>query len=85
MKAITGLSLPNQVPLRQPAMSNTHTFPFLNFKDFLPIPLHYRDYLVNSTRLISTRNPTVSQLLQDDVKYDTVDAMKQAANAPCPD
>ena len=79
VKASTGLSLPNQVPLRLPAMSNTHTFPFLNvFKDFLrslPIPLHYRDYLVNSTRLISTRNPTISQLLQDNVKYDTVDAM----------
>ena len=87
VKASTGLSLPNQVPLRLPAISNTHTFPFLRmFKDFLrslSIPLHYRDYLVNSTRLISTRNPTISQLLQDNVKYDSVDAMKQAAPAPC--
>ena len=87
VKSIIGLSLPNHVPLRIPAMSSTHTFPFKNlFKDFLrsvPIPLHYRDYLVHSTRLISTRNPTVSQLLQDNIKYDTVDDMRQAAAATC--
>ena len=87
VKMISGLSLPKHVPLRMPAMSSTHTFPFMNlFKDFLrslPIPLHYRDYLVHSTHLISTRNPTASQLLQDNIKYDTVDDMRQAAAATC--
>ena len=84
---LTGLSLPNHVPLQLPAMTNTHTFPFLHlFKDFLhslPLPLQYRDYLVNSTRLLSTRNPMVSQLLQDDIRYDTADKMKQAVTLPC--
>ena len=84
---LTGLSLPNHVPLRLSAMTNTHTFPFPHmFKEFLcslPLPTHYRDYLVHSTRLVSTRNPTVSQLIQDDVRYDTVDEMKLAASQPC--
>ena len=87
IKAQTGLSLPNHVPLRVPAMTHVHAFPLLTmFKDFLrslPLPTHYCDYMVQSARLVSTRNLTVSQLLQDDIKYDSVDAMKHVASQPC--
>ena len=44
---------------------------------------HYRDYLVHSTRIIQVRNPSISQLLTDDVQYDTVADMQPAADQPC--
>ena len=56
------------------------------FKEFfcsLPLPTHYRNYLLQSTHFVSTRNPTVSQLLQNDIRYDNVDDMKRAASQPC--
>ena len=79
--------MPHHVPLRLPIMTNTDQFPLLNaFKEFLrrlPLPVHYRDYLVHSTRIIQVRHPSISQLLTDDVQYDIVDDMQIAAGQPC--
>ena len=49
----------------------------------LPLPIHYRNYLINSNRIVHIRNPSVSQLLADDMRYDTVEEVQHAANKPC--
>ena len=86
-KQATGLTLPHHVPLRLPAMTHIDQFPFLRaYEEFLhklPLPIHYRDYLINSTRIIHARNPSVSQMLAHDMRYDTVEEMQHAANEPC--
>ena len=64
-KQATGLTLPHQVPLRLPLMTHTNQFALLNaLKEFvrrLPLLVLYRDYLVQSTRIIQVRNPYISQ------------------------
>ena len=68
-------------------MTDTDAFPLFHvFKEFLgklPLPLRYRDYLMHCTRFVGTSNPSVSQLLTDEVRYDTVNDMRRTAHQPC--
>ena len=64
MKVQTGLSLPNHVPLRIPAMTHTHAFPLLQmFKDFLrslTLPTHYRNYTWYKAHALLTHGTPLS-------------------------
>ena len=68
-------------------MTHLDAFPLLDtckrFLCSLPLPVHLRNYLVQVTRIVPARNPTVAELLRDDSRYDTIQELRDQARGPC--
>ena len=82
----TGLSLPHHVPVHVPTMTHLDAFTLRDtckrLLRFLPLPVHLPNYLVQVTRIVPVRDPTVADLLRDDSKYDTIQELRDQAEPP---